>query len=196
MVNSVRFPNLHVIPEEDPTGGVGVSLTGSGDITLTPSPTTGTGVVGRSHIGFQVEKTATNTVFVANTLQKIVFNTVDWDTNSWWDAANNQYKPQLAGYWLFIAAFNYQYVLLGAPNDQGQVQIRFNGLIAVPTRAVALSISAVTGGNIIQGVAHCSTLMKMNGTTDFVQSWGELLNGGTVAPVAQSIYFTGAWMGS
>lgn len=90
---------------------------------------------------------------------KVAFDSVVFDTNSNWDAANKRFKPTVAGYYQLNTSINNNYT--GQDNAQFITAIFKNGSEYVWDTAVAGL------GNRVS--TSLSTVVYMNGTTDYVE---------------------------
>ena len=107
---------------------------------------------------FHMELTTAHSV-TQNAFTKILFDTTLFDPQAAWDATNHQWKPQKAGYYHFDwEAISSQATtnITSALYKNGTEYSR--GAQIVPASA---GIAAVGG----------STLVPLNGTTDFVDIW-------------------------
>lgn len=119
-----------------------------------------------------------------NTFNKLNFNNVNFDSHSWYDAANFRYTPQIAGYYLFTAAFTM------VPSTSASVKLISlykNGSLAKYLEFTRYS--AVAGTVTASG----SSIIYMNGTTDYVETYAYPLGTGTLAisSAASQTYFQG-----
>jgi fibronectin-binding autotransporter adhesin len=107
-----------------------------------------------------VYRSTTQTV-TANTPTKLAFDTVTFDTNNNWSAANNRYIPTIAGKYLVLVSAT---TVSAASADYISSQIMKNGVEV----GQAGEISAGAG----QGLETTgSVIVDMNGTTDYIEGW-------------------------
>lgn len=85
--------------------------------------------------------------------QKIPFNTVDYDTNSIWDATNKKATPKKAGYYLMT------------------LRVRFgtSGSMTVAANMPNTSTLLILGSDATQLASAGSAIHYFNGTTDYVE---------------------------
>jgi hypothetical protein len=138
---------------------------------------------------------STNQTLTAGTAAKITFNTKAEDSNSAYDATTNfRFTPQRAGlYWVNVtlsmsstvtAQGNYTYAAWIFKNGS-----QYSGWGATGYAGAGANTSATP---------MVGTLVRMNGTTDYIEAWGEIfsgqtsptVNGGTTASFF-SAYFVG-----
>ena len=106
---------------------------------------------------------------------KIAFDTVVFDSGGYWDAANKRYRPLVAG--------TYAVNILAEPrgtfaaNSQQNVQLRKNGTTVGSW--IVVTQAAVT---LLQNIGG-STLVQLNGTTDYLE--GFMLNNATGTPIVR-----------
>ena len=123
-----------------------------------------------------------------STATKVPFNTVVFDTDSWFDTTNNRYTPQQAGYYFFDFIYNTS----GSNTPTyGVASLRKNGTIFADR---FLSIS----NNQFNSVSICG-FIDLNGSTDYVDI-GIFQNSGsnkdTVASPSNNLvnHFSGCYM--
>jgi hypothetical protein len=177
--------------------GTVTTLTAGGGITFSSGATcTTTCTVSLSvQPNFRVHL-AGNQSITASTYAKVLYDTVDIDSNSFWSAANHNFLPTVAGTYQFctsaLATGTY------ALNSTIAVQFSKNGLHGTGTDQG--TISHLTGGaNTSAGVAGC-TIAAMNGSTDTMEV--DMINTattpaieGSTAAAIQASYLTGIRIG-
>ena len=135
----------------------------STDRTLTlPDQTSGTVLTTESTVptkvpAFSVQISTTPSF---STALKVPFDTVVFDTDSWFDTTNYRYTPQQAGYYFFD--FLYNTSGSGTPS-YGVASLRKNGTIFADR---FLSIS----NNQYNSVSICG-FIELNGSTDYVEGY-------------------------
>jgi hypothetical protein len=121
-----------------------------------------------------VQPTGTIALGPANTWIIVPFtSTPPIDTQGAWNATTHQYKPTVAGNYLF---FTTQY--LGGPETAASHALikNDNGSFAVNSQAyIAAAGLAASGG--VGDYLNASGMAHMNGTTDFVRFWGNTSDG-------------------
>lgn len=124
--------------------GTGVTIPASADLTTV-----------YAKLGLSGSQTIT-----ASTTSKLTFDTVTYDNKSWWDATNKRYVPLKAGAYKIEAAATA--VILAA--EVFYVRIYLNGsLVAVGGNGPGVNSTDVT--------AFASTIITMNGTTDYIEAF-------------------------
>lgn len=118
---------------------------------------------------FSVQRTTDQTSVSPATDTKVAFNSVDFDTNSFWDSSNYRYTPQIAGYYQFNTVI--RFLIVGGLTSLARVMLFKNGSVVVSTY-VQLSQSIINNSHL--GVSH---LIYCNGSTDYVESYGWIQNG-------------------
>jgi len=103
---------------------------------------------------------ATQQAIAAGVFVKVGLDTVEFDTHAWWDAVNKRYTPLRAGYY----RFSWQ-VFGGTSTTLTRVLSALfkNGAVAPSGHG-----SDFTAGAGI-GLSAGTTVVAMNGTTDFVE---------------------------
>ncbi len=123
------------------TGGSGATLVGNGPIV-------------------SVSRITSNQSVSSGVWTKVLFNSVDVDTNNCFDAVNNRYTPKVAGY--YQVNLNV-YAGVGSGNiTQAGAQIQKNGELYAATYAMSASFGT-------EDVLAVSTLVYLNGTTDYIE---------------------------
>lgn len=100
---------------------------------------------------------------VGSTLTKVNINTIDFDTNSWFDTVNYRYTPQIAGYYFFQGT---GIVQVTTSVTSQQVQLRKNN-----SDIVGRVINRFTVSNSYY--MQPTGLVYMNGSTDYVELWAQ-----------------------
>lgn len=102
--------------------------------------------------------------------QKVPLNTVDYDTNSIWDATNTRFVPKQAGYYLCIGRVRL--------NSQGTIALAIgkNGSESYAIGSDSAGYVFAIGGS---GLIYC------NGTTDYLELYAYLLTGKAITTGTQ-----------
>lgn len=109
---------------------------------------------------FEARPSATQTL-TSNTFTLLNFDTVVYDTHSWYDTTNKRYMPQIAGYYVFSSGHT-----ISGTGITAQIQALYkNGALE---RYLQFNRFTSTGGSV---TASGSIMVYMNGTTDYVQSY-------------------------
>lgn len=128
----------------------------------TPSALVLTNATGLPFRGFSVSRTTAQSV-ASLTSTKIQLNVEAFDTEGDFDAVTNfRHTPTLAGKWLYVYLVSFQSLPDGA---RVRPELFLNGSV----NRLALMYSGNAGG---MGLA-CATVVDMNGTTDYVELYGE-----------------------
>jgi len=122
---------------------------------------------------FEVYKTDTQNPS-DNVITKVTYNTVRYDTNSFWDATNNRFLPTVAGKYYVYSKLSLNST--GTNNVlTGGVYIYKNGSVYNRSTVSSNSGSAMSGIDVFEG-----QIVEMNGTSDYVESFGVVdVSGGT-----------------
>jgi hypothetical protein len=144
----------------------------SGTTTLTLPTTSGTVITtGSTFAGtgpaFSVTMSANQSI-TSNVNTKLQFNTEDFDTNSCYNTSDYRFTPNVAGYYQINAS-----VYLSTTVTFAQASVFKNG--ALFKRGFSSSTN---------GMGQVSTLIYLNGTTDYVECYGEAT--GTLPTVSNS----------
>lgn len=106
-------------------------------------------------------------------ITKVNIDTIIFDTASCFSTANNRFTPTVAGYY----QVNGLVACTGATTlTQVNAYLYKNG--ASVLRSGVISVTLSIGG---QTQAILSTLIYMNGTTDYLELWGMILGTGALA---------------
>lgn len=135
-----------------------------------------------------------NQSFTAGTPTKIQFNTKNFDSGTYYDATTNyRYTPLVAGKYLVTVQLTGQ-GLSSSANQYAPVSaaIYKNGTqVAISSGQLYFYTSGITLGQS----ANITAIVPMNGTTDYVEGWGNiatvgstLFNGGSVFTSIQAVY--------
>lgn len=118
---------------------------------------------------------ATGVSMVNSTPTKIQFQTEEFDTNSNYDNSTGRFTPTVAGYYQITAT-------IGAPVSASAY---FNALIYKNGSVYASSVLSANTGIYVSQV---SALVYLNGTTDYVETYGSQSSGGTVTSATGVTY--------
>jgi hypothetical protein len=144
----------------------------SGTTVLTLPTTSGTVLTTASTFGgtgpaFLVSLITTNQSISVSTYTKVQFNNVNYDTASDWDAVNYRFIPSVAGYY----QFNLNITMSATSITETITTLWKNGAETV--------WSAILGGSSFNRCTPVvSTILYMNGTTDYIEGYG-YIRGGT-----------------
>jgi hypothetical protein len=133
---------------------------------------------------FSAFQSTAQTALTANTSVKLLFQTEEFDTANAFDSTTNyRFQPQVAGYYQINGA-----VQFAGTTNAGLVQIFKNGSVYKN----GTYISPSSAGTLGFPSSVVSSLVFLNGSTDFVELYGF-----TVASLApntgiQNTYFNGA----
>jgi hypothetical protein len=100
---------------------------------------------------------SSNQSFSSGALTKVALNTKTYDVGSYFDASANRYIPQLAGKYLIVG----QIYVMGIAGN-------FTVAISKSGSYVAQSYLPMNGA-----ISQVSSIVSLNGTSDFVELWGE-----------------------
>lgn len=117
---------------------------------------------------------------------KISLNTEEFDTNNNFDSSSNyRFTPTVAGYYQITASI--QFDDTGNPVNDIRTAIYKNGSIH------RIAMGHVTSGDL-WGTASISALIYMNGSTDYLELYGLVYNGGGSAYIVGFSASKGTWM--
>ena len=111
----------------------------------------------------------------------VIFNSVQYDTDLWYDRDTGRYTPQRAGWYSFAGGAN-PITPTSPVTDLRSVQLRKN--------AGRVSQSGSFGGSI----SSTSRMVFMNGTTDYVEVYVACPTAGTAAQDGVTTFFNGYWV--
>jgi hypothetical protein len=159
--------------------------TGGGQITIQEPATasnftqslpaaTGTVMVSGNQPAFSVSRITSNQSVSLATYVKVQFNSVNFDTNNNWDAANFRFTPTVAGYY----QINLNISMTATTTAMGEVigVIYKNG-----TEHAWAAIQSTTAGARV--TPQISTVVYLNGSTDYIEGYGYISFG--TSPVFQ-----------
>ena len=151
------------------TGGGSVTLdvpSTASNFTATMPASTGTVMVSGNMPAVRAYLN-TNQSVSHNTVTKVVFNAVTFDTNSNFNTSTGRFTPTVAGYYYVnsIVAFS--------QTSQAYIDIYKNGSVAVYGPPMA-GWSGIAG---VSGIA--SDLIYCNGSTDYIEIYGYQATGST-----------------
>ena len=128
---------------------------------------TGSGIAigAKPNVAFQVNATDTDQSYTAASYVKITWETAVLDSASYWDASNNRYKPQVAGWYLFggqIRAVYPTVTLVG-------FSVAKNGNVDVTANYAQFQVAsdAFTNGSYPLPTG----LIQLNGSSDYVEAY-------------------------
>ncbi len=127
---------------------------------------------------FNIYMTGTSPTYANSTWAIVPVNTTDFDTTGAFDTSTYQFKPTVAGYYLF------------------------NGYAAIPGASAYLADLALykngaihNGGPLASGFScGITAIVYMNGSTDYIEMWYRQLSGSSqsLATGIQNTYLQGA----
>lgn len=109
---------------------------------------------------------------------KLINETLDVDNYSWWDASNHRWIPQIPGWYevyLSLVGGGTTNVTLILP------RIYINGA------AYAFGLNRVNTSQVSLGMS-ISTFYQFNGTTDYVEAYGQIYGSGTITAANGTIF--------
>ena len=131
---------------------------------------------------------ASNQSITTNTLTKVALDTEEWDTNNNFNTSTNRFTPTQAGYYQINGCI----YLAGTANTQGNasVSVYKNGTSYKQGQSTTTTAADGTGFTFV-----VSTLVYMNGSTDYVELWGLNQQTGPVFGGGQGLtYFNGTFI--
>ncbi len=145
----------------------------------------GTGVAGTGP-AFSAYLASNSGTISDSTWVKITLNTEEFDTNSNFDSSTNyRFTPTVAGYYQINASI--QFDDTGNPVNDMRTAIYKNGSIH------RVNMVHTTSGDV-WGMASVSALIYMNGSTDYLELYGQVYNGGGSAYIVGFGSYKGTWM--
>lgn len=131
---------------------------------------------------FSAYRSSSNQSISSSTWSKINLNAEEFDTNSNYDSATNyRFTPTVAGYYLFtwmillqtsVAANMYMYLYKnGSSNKAG--------------------VSLPSGSGYVSNIIGGSSVVYMNGSTDYVELYGYATQAASVTAGSDNTHFTG-----
>lgn len=107
---------------------------------------------------------------ISGVATKLTNETLDVDNYSWWDATNHRWIPQIPG-WYEV----YFYLLGTGVTDVTLVLSR----IYINGNSYAIGLNRVNTSQVTLGMS-ISTFYHFNGTTDYVEAYGQIYGSGTI----------------
>lgn len=154
----------------------------SGTNTATLPAATGTVMVSGNMPTFFAYASSAQSI-TANTRTKIQYNNELWDTNNCYDPTTNyRFTPNVAGYYLIDATLTFGAVI----SSYSEIFIYKNG--------TNVSYGAAQRVGASYNVVSINSLVYCNGTTDYIEIYGD--DNATASTIVQSspLYFT-YWSG-
>ena len=153
----------------------------AGTTTLTLPVQTGTVMVNGPTFNASMSTTQTITT---STFTKVNFNTEEWDTNSNYNTSTYRFTPTVAGYYQVNALFN-----IGASNTSGIIYLYKNGSV------YKNGMSFASAGTLFQAYV-VNAIVYLNGSSDYIEIYGQLVSGQILAATAAQTYFQAAMIRS
>ncbi len=133
--------------------------------------------VASSSVAFSVHKNGTNQTVTANTFTLLTWSTEVFDTNNNFDLTTERFTPTVAGkYIATVASF------CNDSTTNCQVAIYKNGVLYSKN----VNVDPNNTGSMV------TTIVDMNGTTDYLEAYGYDGGGTTISGAAEVTYFSGA----
>jgi hypothetical protein len=152
------------------SGGGSVTIaepTTASDFTQTLPAADGVTMVSGNMPAFSATRTSSQT-FTTSTFTKLQFNTETFDTNSNYDPTTNyRFTPSVEGYYQINGNVSFE----GATVGWAQIAIYKNGSSYV-------NGSGIINNNNIGGMVTVSTVVYLNGSTDYVELYAWQNSGG------------------
>ena len=127
-----------------------------------------------------VETTGTQTALANGVYTKINLDVSTIDTDSFFDSSTNyRFQPTISGYYYITSS-----VRLSGITDQTTV---VNALYKNGSNYAFLALEAASGTTNTQAVG--SSLVYLNGSTDYLEVWAQHEDGGTAAVSTNGTYF-------
>ena len=168
MASVITATTTSGLTQQADNSGVLQLASGTGNLVTVPS-VTGTAMVSGNMPAFSVTN-STNQSYSINTFTKVLFQTKTFDTANCFDNSTNyRYTPNVAGYYMFIAELNHDWG--GAAGNAINTNIYKNG-----SNYQAVSTRGNSGTGPYGGV-QASSLIYMNGSTDYVEVYTWSNNG-------------------
>jgi hypothetical protein len=152
------------------SGGGSVTLnepTTASNFTATMPAATGEVMVSGNMPAFSAYASATQSV-TTNVITKVAIDTENFDTSSNFDTTNYRFTPTVAGYYQVNATFRF-----GGTTSTITVSQAFfykNGSLYQRFAGGNVNTTAYSGANQFSG----SALIYFNGTTDYIELWGQV----------------------
>lgn len=128
---------------------------------------------------FSAYQSTAQTALSASTFTKLLFQTELYDTNAVYDTAASRFTANIAGYYQFNAAFVAQ-----TSYTYGQIALYKNGTIAKLGNSNGWNTNNANSWTV-------SSLVYLNGTTDYVEVYGLMEVSQTPSTGAAYTYFDG-----
>ena len=166
------------------------SVTGTSPITVTSGTTPNvslTGVIGRTSGGTGVSSPpvffihqSTAQSFNTGTTYVVTYDTVDFDSNTYWNSSTHAYVPQIAGYYQVNVSCSFAATTTGY---QCGVGVAVNNTL----KDYNVAASSAVGTSGTDGTTPvCSTIVYCNGTTDYITAIAAQSSGSTLSSVTGS----------
>ena len=134
------------------------------------SKITGSGIAigAKPNVAFQAIATDTDQSYTGSDYAKILWESVELDTASYWDSTNNRYTPQVAGWYMFGGQLRFQ-TLSG-----GVTLVAFNlGKNGATNNSTALMAQFQTSSDIFTNGEYPfpTGMIQLNGSSDYVEAF-------------------------
>ena len=153
------------LTQQADNSGVLQLASGTGNLVTIPS-VTGTAMVSGNMPAFSAYLSSNQSASV-HTWTKVQCNTEEFDTASYYDNATNyRFTPLISGYYQISGAVAYGATVTN-PNGGG---------VAIYKNGSSFKQTIVNGSAYTQGIS-ISTLIYLNGSTDYIEMYGYPING-------------------
>jgi hypothetical protein len=132
---------------------------------------------------FGATKTGGSQSYSSSTYTKVTLTVEAFDTNSNYDAANSRFQPTVSGYYQINASIMHNFN--GSGSNQVQTWLYKNGSGLVYGSIIDNSAGGPYGG------VGVSSLVYMNGSTDYLEVYGYSTNGSPVFQEIAGSFFNG-----
>lgn len=151
----------------------GISAGGLPDATITQAEVA-TGVAGTGP-AFSAYQSSAQSALTSNTWTKILYQTEEFDTNANYDTSTSRFTPTVAGYYQVNAS-----VFWPATTTFSGIRIYKNGSSAKQGQ---------WSGSASAGNAVVSALIYMNGSTDYLEIYGNTQTSQSTTASQSEVYF-------
>lgn len=167
-----------IVVSGDTSGAITIAAPAvAGTNTITLPAATGTAMVSGNMPAFSAYQSSAQTL-ASTTWTKLQFQTKEFDTSNAFDNTTNyRFTPQVAGYYQVNGLFN-----IGSSNTSGAIQLYKNG------STFKNGTSFASAGTVFQSFL-VSALVYLNGSTDYIELYGYVINGQILSATSSSTYF-------
>lgn len=125
------------------------------------------------------------TVGNTNTLVKVIVNSVEDNTGGFYNAATGRFTPNVPGWY---------HTSLGIQQTTGTPSYFYVAILKTGAQEITGNCQVIANSSNI--MSSCSSVVKLNGTTDYLESWAACSNATSFNNLRAGCYFTATFLRS